>query len=679
MTDVVVKSNVQVINDMSFLINFIERWLGSLTSTLLTFSGVFFCVLIVGAYWDRRIRLPELVGWFTCGVAVAFYPVVLNFFRRLVQFQYGTASCLLLILTFAGFLFINIRKKEEKEQDGPTELATIRSSIFSADTAGRVIRGTKLGAPIVILVTSLAVLGVGLMTPQAMVGDEVTHYYMLTNQAKNLSEPNFFAEIPMATGEIETRRYPHSFLWHYGGALIYFATGGAFAAIQLYQLFFLVQLLSVAYLLARDRQGVESRSALAYVLVLASLPLCLIFSVTFYQDVPMTAQVLTAFYLLHRHKWFLAALFMSLAIGYKVTAALFYPAFFLLLFYWQVRKTGWLKGTAALLCALVIVLGTTWSIGRAIVTYGHSEFYPQAQLERLIKNTKNVLESHIPVISKMAGVSNLNTNLSARPAVPQEIKESPPQIIANHPGDLRIKENYLVYGGIVLWLVFLYGFIGKFFYRFSLRCSISYRESSFWLYFVGSTYTLIAAWYIRTAPDARFFLPGLPFLLLPFVEKSVCLPKPKIFISVLTALAFLQGSYVLQKTYRLRALTSGMQEGIQYLQENPPAGHIFMYPEGNYRFFPAQHEWYLGYRLREFWRADNDLRLQLLEKFNVSLLVIKKHLIAPVDDEITNLGVYPVRFVEEIASDYRFTKLFENDQLLIYEISPSDNYNWNEK
>lgn len=664
---------------MTFFFNFIERWLGSLSGILLTFAGVLFCVFIVGAFWDRKIRLPELISWFSCGVAVAFYPVVVDFFQRISQFQYGTASCFLLGLMFAGFLFICIRKKEEKEQGGASELTSIKSSIFSAETPSRSIRGTKLGAPIVILVASLAVLCTGFLTPQAMVGDEVTHYFMLTTQAKDLSKPNFFAEIPVAAGEMETRRYPHSFLWHYGGALIYSATGGAFAAIQLYQLLFLVQLLSVGYLLARDRQGVESRSALAYVLVLASLPLCLLFSVTFYQDVPMTAQVLTAFYLLRKQKWFLAALFMSLAIGFKVTAALFYPAFFLLLFYWQVQKTGWFKGIAALLCALAIVLGSTWSIGRAIVTYAHSEFYPQAQLERLIKNTKEVLESHIPVISKMTKVSELNTNLSARPSPPKEMKEKAPAVIANHPGDLRIKENYLVYGGIVLWLVALYGLIGKFFYQFSSRSSIFYKESSVWLYCVGGSYTLLAAWYIKTSPDARFFLPGLPFLLLPLLEKAVCLPKPKIFISILAALAFLQGGYVLQKTYRLRALTPEMQQGIHFMEEHPPAGYIFMYPEGNYRFFPAQHEWYLGYRLREFWRADNDGRIRLLKKFKVSLLVIKKYLIAPVDEQITNLGVYPLQFAAEIAADPRFNKVFENDQLLMYTIPTSGNNNQKEK
>jgi hypothetical protein len=653
---------------MNFLLDFIDRWLGGLSAVLPTFAGVMFCVLIVGAYWDRRIRLPELVGWFSCGVAVAFYPLVSDFVHGLLQSQFGTAGITLFVLVTAGMLFIFIRKKEDTAQEETGDEPVIKSSIFMAETPGRTIRGTRLGAPIVILVSFLAVLWVGLSSPQVMVGDEVTHYYMLTTQARELSQPNFFAEIPLATGETETRRYPHSFLWHYCGALIYAMTGGSFVAIQLYQAFFLVQLLTVAYLLARDRQGVESRSALAYVLVLASLPLTVIFSVTFYQDVPMTAQVLTAFYLLRRQQWFFAALFMSLAIGFKVTAALFYPAFFLLLFYWQVRKTGWLKGLTAFVCALVVVLACTWSIGRAIVRYGHSEFYPQAQLERLLKTSKEVFESYLPVISEKTGMAKVNVELSARPAVPGVVKEDAPGVIANHPGDLRVKENFLVYGGIILWLVVIYGLIGKFFYRFSTRCSIAYRESSFWLYLVGGSYTLIAAWYIRTSPDARFFLPGLPFLLLPLLEKAVCLPKPKIFISLLATLAFLQGGYVLQKTYRLRALTPEIQESIHYLQDNPPAGHIFMYPEGNYRFFPAQHEWYLGYRLRDFWRADNDERLRLLKKFEVSLLVIKKYLVSAVDGPITNLGVYPIDFVEDIAADRRFAKVFENNQVVIYAV-----------
>ena len=491
---------------------------------------------------------------------------------------------------------------------------------------------------------------------------------MLAHQADDLTKPNFFAEIPVASGGSETRRYPHSFVWHYIGAILYHFTGGSFLAVQAYQAFFLFQLLTAAYLLARDRQGVESRSALAYVLVLASLPLSLIFSVTFYQDVPMTAQIVTAFFLLRRGRWLLASLFMSLAIGMKVTAVLFFPSFFFMVLYWQSRRSGLQKGIGNCLCAILIVLGCTWGIGRAIVVHGNSEFYPQAQMERLLKKTQEMLMSHVPAISEKIGIAKLNTNLSARPNVSQKIQESMPEIIANHPGDLRVKENFLIYGGIIIWLIVLFGLLGKVFYRLSPTCLIAYREKSFWLYLAGGSFTLLTAWFIRTSPDARFFLPGLPFLLLPLVEKTVCLPKPKVLIAILAALAFLQGSYVLQETYKLRKLSPDLQAGIRYLQEHPPQGNIFMYPEGNFRFFPAQHEWYLGYRLRDFWRAENDERIEILHRFGIGAVVVKKHLIAPVDEKITNLGVYPVKFVDDLRRDSRFINSFENDKLMIFTV-----------
>ncbi len=657
-----------MVGTVTFVITFVERWLGGLSGVLLTFAGVLFCVLVVGAFWDRRIRMEGLFGWFTCGVTVVFYPLVTQMFHEIVQSQLGTIVVSLLGLLLAIFLFAYIQNRVGRNRNILVEQTTVKSSIFSKDTAGRTIRGSKLGVPLVILIGFLAVLGTGLSAPQVMVGDEVTHYYMLTHQAEDLSKPNFFAEIPTATGAMETRRYPHSFLWHYIGALIFWVTGGSFAAIQLYQALFFVQMLVVAYLLAKDRQGVESRAALVYVLLLGSLPLCLIFSVAYYQDVPMTAQVLTSFYLLRRHRWFLASVFMSFAIGFKVTATLFYPAFFLLLFCWQVKKSGWLKGIATILCSLMIVLGSTWALGRAIVTFGHAEFYPQAKLERILQKTKHIFESNIPVVSKVTGVSSINTNLSARPTAPEQVEQHPPVVIANHPGDLRVLENYFIYGGVVLFLVILQGLFGQLISVVPSSANRIQPQSGIWMYFVGGGYTLIAAWFIKTSPDARFFLPGLVFLSLPIVEKAVCLPKPKVFISLIAALVFLQGGYVLQKTYHLRALTPEIIEGIQFLNDEPPRGNLFMYPEGNYRFFPAPHEWYLGYRLREFWKANNDIRLEILGEYGVSLLVVKKHLIAPVDEQITNLGVYPLRFVQEIEEDPRFKKVFENPTLAMYRI-----------
>ncbi len=181
-----------------------------------------------------------------------------------------------------------------------------------------------------------------------MVGDEVTHYFMLAKQAEDISQPNFYSYIPFADEDIDVRCYPHSFLWHYFGAVVYRLSDESFYAVQLYQAAFLFQLLFFAYLMAYHRGGVETRSALVYMLAVASLPITLTFSVVFYQDVPMTAQVVTAFYLLDRHKWLWASMFMALALGFKVTAILFFPPFFLLLTYRLFIYETLGKGTAIL-------------------------------------------------------------------------------------------------------------------------------------------------------------------------------------------------------------------------------------------------------------------------------------------------------------------------------------------
>ncbi len=341
---------------MTFLLDFAQRWLGGLSGVTLTFLGFLLCSVAVGAFWHHRIHAAELVAWLCAGLVVVLYPFFSNILEQVFQLRVELPISVLLGITLAAIILVQLRNKRGRAGGDSTAAPSAVGSIFSHEPP-RDIRGTYIGAPIVIVLAVLAVVVTGLSAPQVMVGDEVTHYYMLTHQAEDLTKPNFFAEIPMATGENETRRYPHTFIWHYVGALVYYFTSGSFTAIQIYQAFFFLQLLTVAYFLARDRQGVESRSALAYILVLASLPLCLIFSVTFYQDVPVTAQVLTAFFLLRRGRWLASSLFMSLAIGLKVTAVLFYPSFFLMVLYWQIKKTGWMKGVVACLCSLMIVLG----------------------------------------------------------------------------------------------------------------------------------------------------------------------------------------------------------------------------------------------------------------------------------------------------------------------------------
>ncbi|WP_458777039.1 ArnT family glycosyltransferase [Desulforhopalus sp. 52FAK] len=652
---------------MQNILNFTEQWLGGLSGVLISFSGILLFVLAINAFWDRRIRISELISLAVCCLALTFYTFTTILIQRIFDVEQKSVVIALFSLTLSVFIYTSLRElkisAEARNKGGK-----LKSTVLSEKTAGRSVRGTSIAVPLIIILSSLVVLCTGLSAPQVMIGDEVTHYYMLTHQAEDLSKPNFYAEIPLAGGEVEERRYPHSFLWHYAGAVIYSLTSESFLSVQIYQMLFFIQLLVVGYLMAKERKGIESRSALLYVLVLASLPLCLVFSVAFYQDVPLAAQVLTAFYFLRRGRWFTASFFLAFAIGIKVTAVLFYPSFFLFLSYWAIKKSGWIRGSAATVCALLIVLCCTWSIGRAIVTYGNASFYPQQQLEKIIKKGHKAITSSIPSVAEKTGISNLNTTLSAQPTKTKEVREKKHPVIANHPGDLRMKVNYLIYGGVVLWMLLFLGVIGVMYNRYQAKRKSESQESNWWLVFVGGTYMVLVAFFTKTAPDARFFLPGLPFLLLPLAEKTVSLPRPKAIISIIATIAILQSGYVLAKSYRLRAITPAVQEGIDFLYKNPPSGHIFMYPEGNYRFFPAQHEWYLGYQLRDFWRGDNDRRIGLLQRYDVSMVIVKKHLISPVDEEITNLGVYPVTFVNEISSDARFDLVFSNSELLMYKV-----------
>jgi len=354
---------------MSDISSFIDQWAGGGSNIIFTFCGLLLCVVAATTFWERRISIITLICLIVCGLALTFHHPISTAVEPFFSGYSNLVVWIIIVLTVGLLLFLWLRKKSYLNNQALFS-SGFKGSVLPEESLPRSPRGTAIGAPLVIAISVLAVMVTGISTPQVMIGDEVTHYFMLTHQAEDLTQPNFYSVIPNATGIIETRPYSHPFLWHYLGAVIFYLTGGSFIAIQIYQSLYFLQFLTVAYLLARERHGVESRSALVYVLVLASLPMSLIFSVTFYQDVPMIAQVLTAFYLLRKAKWFWAAAFLALAIGFKVTASLFFPPFFLLLLYWQIKKSGWLQGTIVTACALAIVMAATWQTGKAIKTYG---------------------------------------------------------------------------------------------------------------------------------------------------------------------------------------------------------------------------------------------------------------------------------------------------------------------
>ncbi len=124
------------------------------------------------------------------------------------------------------------------------------------------------------------------------------------------------------------------------------------------------------------------------------------------------------------------------------------------------------------------------------------------------------------------------------------------------------------------------GGVALFYRRYRKKEKDGDSESCWWLFAVGVWYIAMSAYFLRSAPDARFFLPGLPFVLLPFIDGVVRLPRLKMIISIIAAMAILQGGQVLKKTYDLRNVSTGLRDAISYLQENPlpPSLKIFIKP-----------------------------------------------------------------------------------------------------
>ncbi len=693
----------------------ILHWLvatGYLTRIRMVMGLLSLLVVTVTFEAVRRSRLKEryaILWLFTGGIILlcAFFPAILDFMTALLGMQYMTAVgvvmfvFVLMVLFHVSLAISNIQEDETataqrcalleaRLEKLAAELSALRGGAAAStptpapvpvpvitpciperdDCKRRSLRGFVVGVPVLITAFALAVLWSGLRAPQAMVGDEVTHYYMLLHQAEVLPAVTFQAIIPTAWGEPHVRGYPHPNLWHYAGACLYRVIP-SFTTIQLYQTLFLIQLLVAAFFLIRRRRNVSTPSILLYLLLLASLPVTLMFSMTFYQDVPVTAQVVTAFCLLDRRRWVWATVFMMLALGIKVTAFLFIPAFILWLFIQRLdeekrvphRAVRFGRAAIPVIVACVMLWIPMSTFNRLL----DGQYYPFVQMNSIVKKLTQTMAVPEPATRQAPAESAGNAESVSRP-----ISRYEAEIIANHPGDLRLPLNWLLYGGILIWLVMALGLARR---MFVWRKPVMRREilDYQWPIWVGLSYLLPAAYLLRTAPDARFFLPALPFVLLPFVQSFSRLPRQRIWMSILVALAIVQSGFVLSTAVQLRRVTPELTAGMVYLEKNPPPhNRVFMYPEGNYRLFPVEHDWYLGYRLRDFWRGDNDKRLQILVHRRIGAIVVKKHLVSTVDDNITNLGVYPDYFVAEIAADSRFRKVFDNAAVAIYEFDASD-------
>jgi hypothetical protein len=530
----------------------------------------------------------------------------------------------------------------------------------------------------VIAVAVLAPLTVGLLTPEPMVGDEVTHYYMLTTQAAKLPAGNVEAHIPLAYGGFHKRNYPHVFLWHYLGAAVWEAAGESFAAVQSYHILYWLQFLAAAWFLARAEAPGDRRAALAFVMSVASVPMNLLFAVAFYQDVPAAAQVLSAFAALRGGHWLLSVLFMALAISLKISAMAVVPVYLCVLA-WFARPAGWRMIVLRPLAAGALLVAACIPSAMALRSIGWA-YYPALQLEFVLRR---------------AGL-DWRPGTGHREAPPGTVDEqeqhgrerkkfrAPVNLVkaeeAYHPGDLRRPVNLPMYGGILALGLIGVGLVrvaGRIRRRTAAEPTAGVGPetdtpppSGAWAMAAGTAAAAIVLVQVKDAPDIRFLLPVLPLLILPgALSLGALSARFRWLLPIFAAAAILQGGAVLAKTYKLRHIPAGITQAIAFLKANPPnPPRIFMYPEGHYRFFPVMHDWYLGNRLQEFWTADNDARLEILRERKIGAIVVKTARIGKLDKQATNLGIYPDTFLRDINRDKRFHKVLQNGEVIVYTV-----------
>lgn len=502
-----------------------------------------------------------------------------------------------------------------------------------------------------IIMVVLTVAGIGILAPGPMIGDEVAHFYLLHNIAANLPDLTLTYHIPTAWSTVGLERFcNHSFLWHITGALIYRVIPHIFA-IQLYQMLFVIQFIIVFFFFARDITRRDYFCVCWAMVLMWTMPMFLLFGTIFYKDIPVAAQIITAFYLLFRRKYVMSLLFWALALLLKETAVIMLPA---LLFYyiWRMRRVKIKMYVMVGSCLIVTAL--SFIIEGAIL------------MEVLPERTPLIVEQ----LHKVMPWFDITS--AAATASPETVEGG------NCPGNLNVLNNWFIYPGIGLWIGFALALAGicRQAFRTPRLTPLDLRK-------IGSSYgvisLLIAMSYIIPATialwpdncDIRYYCPAIPFLIFWIAYWSADLiRKYRFMLPLLIAMLLAQTAAVSYKIIQLRTLSPELKEAIRFLKQqntSPDNCRIFMYPEGNARFFPYEPIWTRGNLYFDIMTANNETKATLWKNNHVTFVVVKKYMESNQSPESTNFGSYPKKFVDDLHNDpMRFPVLFENRQIIIF-------------
>ena len=473
-----------------------------------------------------------------------------------------------------------------------------------------------------------------------MIGDETAHYYELLKQCKHLPNASFGWSVSTAYGKTRIALTgTHVIGWQYLGALFYYLLP-YFYTVQFYHLIYFCLLILFSYLTVKHLYNSDEVSCNALLLI-CTLPVCLLFGIAFYQDLPLTTLYVICFYLLFRKKYFLAIIISCLAYLMKENALLILPGLTFLLVLQEHKKP--LKCFAWIIFSYIAFFSCVMLFD--LIVYIHSGYTYHSMMGEAL----------------MGYIVKLRT-------IGQPIPQNP--VVCSYPGDLRVPINWFIYFGGVVWLAVIASFFGLF---RKIRYIMTEKKSLICLA-LGLSY-LVPTYIIgKNNPDVRYFLPGVPFLIFAVSSWLRHVKFYRLILLILLFAATIQTVGVFHKIYTLRTLGPDLEQVINVLNKEKTVYSnkkykIFMYAE-KWRFLPYEPMW--SY-YDEVWQAKTPEKIyKVLRKHDYAFVGIVKSKIASIgDNPDINIRLYPRWFVRCLEKSDLFKKKCENNTYIVYELKPN--------
>jgi 4-amino-4-deoxy-L-arabinose transferase-like glycosyltransferase len=458
-------------------------------------------------------------------------------------------------------------------------------------------------------------------------GDESHHYHFAQNIYRAGKRVPF--DPLYESGNPPGFFYNSPPLWHFGLAFVWKITGGISQAIaQVYHAIFLILLIGMTYLLAKEQAGEEAGWFSA--LIIATVPMVVSFSTLLYMDIPTAALSTLSFYFVLKRRYIGAGIAAGSACLIKFNAGFLLPGLSLFIF-WNERKKIW-----SLLNAFSFFILPIFFI-------------------------------HLP--DRLWRQRNINPHLNT-----VDMEQVIRRVVSTAQGE-SIKEYLSSYTTNPIDLVKYFGIAFGFCFILFLFSYRQWAKNNIVLWFPLVSYLLLLILFFGIATDIRYLLPIVPKLVVLVSPHVLRLrQKWKYLLIGICIVQFINTTYYV---FDRRKMPQEVKEGLGYVKNNVPKDALILYPEENLLIYGERRIVWSSVSGKSndglssfFWVSDIEEVGERLSANRISHILIKKSRIYD-DQKERHLGGYPKSFVEKIPYLKGWEKVFENSEMALWKRHPS--------